>query len=401
MLAGLAAGWAAGQEAGVRTAIRQKMERALHGNILGYWYPHSIDGGNGGYRVGRTKGIVAQARMLWFFARMARSGHRKGEMLAAAEQGYRFLRDRLWDGRYGGFYWEVDAIGRRLHPGKHLYGQAFGLYALSEYYLASGKGEAKELASRLFALLDQRGHDGKYGGYRESFREDWAADTGAGIMSPPALKLMNTHLHLMEALAWYVRATGAAVARERLLELIGIETNAVVRKGVTACTDKYNADWTPRLEGSYGVVSYGHDLENVWMVMDAAEAAGISAHPYLELFRALWANALRFGYDGEKGGFYDTGPLGKPAERREKVWWVQAEAMVSALRMWRMTGERLYWDVFAKTWAFVDQRQIDWAGGEWHATILPDGSVRGAKADAWKAAYHTGRSMLECMQLLG
>jgi len=396
-------------------AIRQKMELALHSNITAFWYSKSIDNANGGHRIHfgpkgeplsggapATKGIVTQARMVWFFARMARTGHRKDEMLAAADHGFRFLRDRMWDQRHGGFYWEVDAAGtQKLKPKKHLYGQAFALYALSEYYLASGRGDVLSLANRQFDILERRAHDGRYGGYRESFKEDWTPDNEAGYMGDSSLKLMNTHLHLMEAFTTYLRASKSALAYGRLRELMDVQSNAVVRKNVPACTDKFNIDWTPRLDTpQYARVSYGHDLENVWLLMDAAEATGIPIQPFVDLFRELWLYSLQHGYDKDRGGFFDSGPIGKPADRKEKVWWVQAEVLVSALKMWKLTSDRRYWDVFEKTWQFVDQHQVDWQNGEWHATVLPDLSLRGDKANIWKAGYHNGRAMLECIQLL-
>jgi cellobiose epimerase len=394
-------------------AIKQKMEQALHSNITAFWYPNSIDKAHGGYTIHfgpkgeplaspGTKAIVTQARMVWFFARMARAGHRKNEMLAAADHGFRFLRDRMWDQRNGGFYWEVDATGtQKLKPKKHLYGQAFALYALSEFYLASGRGDVLSLANRQFDLLERKAHDNKYGGYRESFKEDWSPDSEPSYMGDPSLKLMNTHLHLMEALTTYLRASKSALAYGRLRELMDIQSNSVVRKNLPACTDKYNIDWTPRLDTpQYARVSYGHDLENVWLFMDAAEATGIPVQPFADLFRELWQYSLQHGYDKERGGFFDSGPIGKPADRKEKIWWVQSEVLVSALRMWKLTGDRKYWDVFEKTWQFVDRHQIDWQHGDWHATVLPDLSTRGDKANVWKAAYHNGRAMIECLQLL-
>lgn len=391
---------------------RQKMEKALRSNITDFWYPRTLDRTNGGYTIHAgpngepkgpgTKGIVTQARMVWFYAKLARTGYRKEDMLVAADIGFRFLRDRMWDRQHGGFYWEVDATGtQRIKPKKHLYGQAFALYALSELYLASGRGEVLSLANRLFDVLEKKAHDSKHGGYRESFKEDWTPDAEPGYMGDSSLKLMNTHLHLMEAMTWYVRASQSHAAYSRLRELIDIEASAVVRKHLPASTDKYNPDWSPRLEiPQYARVSYGHDLENVWLIMDALEAMGQPVQPFADLFRELWRYSLQYGYDSQQGGFYDSGPMGKPADRKEKVWWVQSEALVSALRMWKLTGDAKYWDVFEKTWNFVDRHQIDWANGEWHATVNPDLSVRGDKAGIWKAAYHNGRAMIECLQLL-
>jgi cellobiose epimerase len=79
---------------------------------------------------------------------------------------------------------------------------------------------------------------------------------------------------------------------------------------------------------------------------------------------------------------------------------VQSEVLVSALHMYRLTRDPLYWDVFEKTWAFVRAHQIDWDKGEWHEIIGEDLSPRGGKAHGWKAAYHNGRAMIEGITLL-
>jgi mannobiose 2-epimerase len=320
----------------------------------------------------------------------------------AADVGFRFLRDRMWDAEHGGFFWEVDPTGTKVVRGdKHLYGQAFGLYALSEYHLASGNTEARALANRLFALLESRAHDAEYGGYREFFARDWSAPPpGAnGYLGAPAdVKLMNTHLHLLEALTTYVRAGAPARARERLSELVAIESQAVIRKGWGASTDRHRRDWTPLVDDATRV-SYGHDLENIWLVVDALRALDQPTAPYHDLFRTVFDYALRHGYDEDAGGFFDSGLPGKPADRRAKIWWVQAEALVSALTMFELTREPQYVDVFARTWEFVNTRQTDWASGEWHEAVDPGGRPRaGNKAHPWKAGYHNGRALIEALE---
>ena len=392
-----------------------KLEKILKENIASFWLSRSLDLVNGGYTInfgprGEARGpgvkmIVSQARNVWLFSRMARAGYGGKEGLAAAELGYRFLKDKMWDHNNGGFYWEVDATGsRKLRSKKHLYGQAFGLYAISEYYLATKKREALDFAIQLFNLLEAKSHDKTYGGYIEFFNEDWSPPApddipymGGGLLG---LKLMNTHLHLLEALTTFYRASALPLARERLLELIAIESNTVVRKNLGACTDKYDRDWTPRLDRDYARVSYGHDIENVWLVMDACDAAGISNYPLLDVYRAQWDYSLKYGYDSEKGGFFYSGAFNQPADQRNKSWWVEAEALVSALYMYRITGEAKYLSVFEKTFEFVDRYQVDWENGEWHADVLPDGTTRGDKAQPWKAGYHQGRAMIECIGVL-
>jgi len=390
-----------------------RLEKNLKENIAGFWLEKSIDRERGGYVInfgprGEPKGpgtkmIVSQSRNLWLFARLARAGYGDRRHLEAAEHGYRFLREKMWDRQHGGFFWEVDATGnQQLKAGKHLYGQSFALYALSEYYLATQRKDVLDFAVEFFNLLESKSHDAKYGGYVEFFNADWTASARETpyLGGTPGLKLMNTHLHLMEALTTFYRASRLPLARERLLELITIQSNAVVRKTLGACTDKYDRDWTPRLEGENARVSYGHDLENIWLLIDACDAAGVPNHPLLDLHRALFDYSLKYGYDGERGGFYDSGAFNQPADRRTKVWWVEAEAVVSALYMHRLTGDPKYRKVFEQTYDFIEKYQVDWEHGEWHANISPEGKASGDKAHAWKAGYHQGRAMIECLAIL-
>ena len=410
----IARGAATPQDAATRLAATlPALEKNLGQNIVPFWFPRAVDREHGGYTIhygpkgepltGGTKAIVTQARTLWLASRLIRSQFAQPGLREAADAGFLFLRDRLWDTAYGGFFWEVDATGvKPLRANKHLYGQAFGLYALSEYYLASGNTEAIALANRLFELLELRAHDREYGGYRESFSRDWStppAGENSYLGAPPDLKLMNTHLHLMEALTTYVRTGAPALARERLAELVAVESQAVIRRGWAASSDRHRRDWTPVLEGAAARSSYGHDLENIWLIVDALRALNQPSAPYHDLFRAIFDYALRNGYDAAAGGFFDSGPPEQPADRRAKIWWVQAEALVSALTMYELTRDERYADVFLRTWQFVDRTQTDWANGEWHEAIEPDGRPRGGnKAHVWKAGYHNGRALIEAVE---
>ena len=236
------------------------------------------------------------------------------------------------------------------------------------------------------------------------FAADWspapAGDTPP-LGAPADLKLMNTHLHLLEAWATLLRATGDPVVRERLIELVHIETHAVVRVGWTAHTDRHHADWTPVLDAAAARVWYGHDIENIWLVADALDALNQPIAPYTEFFKAVFAYSKTHGWDEAKGGFYDSGPKGQAGDRRQKVWWTQAEVIVATLEMYRQTKDPAFLDVFEKTWRFIDTAQTDWANGEWFESIAPDGTPsRGPKGSPWKGGYHNGRALLQVLDRL-
>lgn len=393
---------------------RRQLERILTENIVPFWCSRALDLECGGYRLNHdirgewlgttNKSLVAQAGTLWFFSALARTPYGTAEHLEAARHGYAFLRDRLWDAEFGGFFWEVDPSGERVtKTDKHLYAQGSALYALSEYAAAASDVTALDLSRRLLRLFDERAHDATYGGYVESFRRDWtptSPDVKTCLGSEPSQKRMDTHLHLLKGMIPYYLATNDPLARERILELLLVQGNAVVRKTAGACTDCYRHDWTPILHGPHDLVRYGVDMANISQLMRACNALGIPIGPLLDLFRALFHYALRWGYDHKNGGFYDAGRLGAPADVRTKFFWVQSEALIIALEMYRLTQDPTYFHCFSKTLEWVVHRQVDWEHGEWFEVVSERGRPGGAKASMWKTGYHSGRAALLGLELV-
>lgn len=406
------------RRAGIAVAGRPEdtgplLHRLLHENCLAFWYPSCIDHDLGGYLLARDergrdggrgweRALVTQSRMLWFFSRLVAGGHGGPEHLEAAAHGFRFLRDRMLDQEHGGFLWSVDArSGRPVRDGKHLYGQAFALFALSRYAATSGDVEATAMARTLAHLVREKAHDAVHGGYGELFARDWTPWSGRerNYLSdvPAGTKRYNTHLHWFEALVEYVDLLGDGGARPWLVELADILTDKVIRHRYAAGTDAHFPDWTPMPD----VASYGHDVEAVWLLRDADRRTGVVGAERLDRHLALFATAMRWGWDETEGGFYWSGPLGAPARLRGKVWWVQAEALVAALWLYRETGREEYGACYLRLLDWIVNVQVDWANGEWHREIATNGRIIGDKADGWKAAYHNGRALMICIELIG
>ena len=328
-----------------------RLKENLTDNVLDFWFPRSVDDEHGGFLTSYDqqgefagnghKQVVTQARMVWLTARLAREGY-GDHYQDIADHGLDFLIEEMWDDRNGGFVWEVERDGTTSKPNKHLYGQSFGLYALSEYYRATEDERAAEYAHELVDLMDEHAKDDEHGGYVEYFTPDWEPitegqtyleniepdwspkESGDSVLDP-TLKLTNTHLHLMEGFTTYYEAFGTETGRRRLHELHDIVTNTVYRKTRGFCTDKYEPDWTPKLDDEeFRIVSYGHDLEGVWLTMESADALGLSTDLFRELYETLWDYSLEYGYDDEHGGFYFYGGFDEPASFRIKAWWYAA-----------------------------------------------------------------------------
>lgn len=404
-----------------------ELKQTLTENVLDFWFPRSIDDDHGGFITSYDKQgefadnghkqIVTQARMVWLTARLAHEGYGE-EYRDIADHGFVFLIEKMWDDDHGGFLWEVERDGTPSKSNKHLYGQSFALYALSEYYCTTEDERAADYAHELVDLIEEHAKDHQHGGYVEYFTPDWEPitegqtyleniepdwspkESGDSVLDP-TLKLTNTHLHLLEGFTTYYQVFGTTMGRHRLHELLNILTNTVYRKTRGFCTDKYEPDWTPKLsDEEFQIVSYGHDLEGVWLTMEAADALDVPTDIFMELYETLWDYSLEYGYDDEHGGFYFYGGFDEPASFRVKAWWVQAECMTSALRMFERTDNERYLDVFAETWKFINQYHVDEEYGEWHSGVNEDLQPVGRKGAVYKAAYHNGRALLECVQIL-
>jgi mannobiose 2-epimerase len=387
-------------------ALAAELRQELTTGILPWWLRHAVDERHGGF-VGLVdehdvahpeapKGAIATARLLWTFSAAHRAlgdpTHR-----AAAERALAFLRAHLLDAEHGGVYWMVEADGRVRDARKHVYAQAFAVYALAEHHRATGDARSLEEALALFALVERHAHDPVHGGYQEAFSHTWALldDVRLSAVDADERKSMNTHLHVLEAYTALLRVWPDARLRARLAALVALFVERIVdveRGHVIAFFDE---DWTPRSD----LVSYGHDIETSWLLLEACDVLGDAplrarVRPVsLAIAEAVRVEAL----DAAGGIFYERRP-GHPVET-DKEWWPQAEAIVGFANAWQETGDETYLRAAADTWAFVRGHVVDGARGEWRRRVARDGTPRPGheKAGPWKCSYHNGRACLELM----
>ncbi len=388
------------------------MRRILVDNVRSFWLRGTCgpDGDHGLHcdQYGRwsargRRRLVVHARALWFLARLIEHGDQAAEVTAAARRSFLLLAERFWDMRHGGFYWELnESAARPTMPDKHAYGQAQALYALSQYALATGCSRATDLARRTFELLEDRFHDTDQNGYLEQLRVDWTR-TAPGrldyLQTPSGLKTANTHLHLLEALTVYLRLSRDELAQRRLDELARIVGKLALHPVHATLVDRHERHWGPVVKGCPQVASYGHDLEIIHLLSAADRELGFPEGHRLDLYRRIFDHARRYGEDEALGGLWSSGPPGQTATDRRKIWWVQAEALLGMLELYRLTGEGEVIEAFLRTLSWVQQWQVDWSQGEWHAEVR-GGRAYGPKAGSWKGPYHNGRALIEGIEIL-
>lgn len=386
---------------------KANLQQELQDNILQFWIDRTVDAEHGGF-IGyidqqlqadnkADKGLVLHARILWTFA----AAHRvfpSAKYLEMAERAYDYLRNHFLDREHGGLFWMVDCLGRPSRDKKQVYGQAFVIYAFAEYYLATLNQEALDLAVDIYRLLEKYCWDPVYEGYIEALSRDWkqTSDLSLSDKDLNERKSMNTHLHVLEAYTNLYRVWTSPELRQSLSALIRVTLDHIIDPHSAHFRLFFDETW--QVKGQH--ISYGHDIEGSWLLVEAAEALG---EPHLlervkQTAVAMAEAVYAEGVDADGGLWNEAGPGGLTDANKD--WWPQAEAMVGFYNAYQMTADAKFRTAAAKSWEFIQKHLVDRTGGEWFWGIDQAGHpLPGVpKVSPWKCPYHNSRA---CLEMLG
>ncbi len=414
-----------------KRTISVEMRRVLDDEFK-MWYPLSIDTVDGGFFSdinykweldGRQdKMIVTQARHVWATSNAAMFYQKGNGLRKVAAHGVEFLKTKMWDQEFGGFYNLVDRRGTPITDGgqiiKEAYGNAFAIYGLAAYYKAWGDTNALNLAKEAFQWLEKHSYDPQYGGYFQFLSRDGTPFTEGYRSVPP--KDQNSTIHLLESFTELYSVWQDSTVKERLHSLLQI-----VRDAIT--TDKgymvlfFGRDWTPvsyrdsspEIRGrnyEFDHVSFGHDVETAYLMLEASDVLGINGDTTtLHVAKKMVDHVLANGWDTARGGVFDGGYYFKGDDkpkivRNTKEWWSQVEAFNSFLMMSELfpNDEHRYYEKFCIQWDYCKKYVIDNEHGGWYwggADIVPN-NRHSPKGSIWKCNYHTSRGLINCIKRL-
>jgi len=418
--------------------IVEQIEKSLKNELLDIWYPISLDTVYGGFLSDfsydwqpdgpQNKMLVTQTRHIWTTSE-ASMFYKENSYRRMAEHGFRFLRNKMWDNEYGGFYMlrdrKGDAIQGNNMNNKSAYGNAFAIYALSTYFMLSRDSSALNLAKKTFYWLEKQSHDPEFKGYFDNLKRDGSLpnmedpNMRRRYISNARWKDQNSSIHLLEAFTSLYKVWPDSLLRERLLELLFL-----IRDTITA--DKgylilfLKRDWTPISfrdssqavrEANYFIdhVSFGHDIETAYLMLEASHALRFeSDNKTLTIAKKMVDHALTNGWDKDNGGFYYQGYYFKNADsisiiNDKKIWWVQAEGLNALLLMAKLfQQDEKYYQAFEKQWQYINKYVIDHKHGEWYGEGLDKspGFEKSLKAYDWKVNYHNFRALVNCIKML-
>ncbi len=395
-------------------------------DVLPFWRCRTIDERQGGF-IGQMsndlriqedapKGLILNARILWSFSAFSRYTRDDGDR-DLARRAYDYLTGHFLDKQHGGYFWELDANGSVLDDKKKIYGQAFCIYALTEYYRTFDESPALEQAVQVFDLIEAHASDRQCGGYFEVMSRDWrpCEDMRLSDKDMNEKKSMNNHLHVLEGYTNLVRVSSEPRFADRLRDLIELFRRYIVNSERTHFRHFFDEAWTPRSD-SY---TFGHDIEGSWLLCEAAEVLAQRGHlalvsekqeqgqdalatsPTAEVQNVALKMAravLEEGLDKDGGLLYEgrDGRIINP----NKEWWPQAEAVVGFWNAWQLAGDNAFRDAAVRCWQFIKDKVVDLKHGEWFWCVRSDGTPDPAqpKVSAWKGPYHNGRCCLEIIR---
>jgi mannobiose 2-epimerase len=378
-------------------------ERELKGNILPFWLAKVRNAENGGFfgfidadmvvRKGAARGGLLTCRILWTFSAAYRR-YRDGCYLELATWAYRDLVDHFWDAEAGGFFWTIaEQGGAAKEAGKLVYLQVFGIYALAEYYRATGDKIALAKSIATYRLVERHARDPAHGGYFDALDRNWNRRAAAQHYAlGRAPKTVNSHMHILEAYTNLLRAWGDPNLQGSQCELLRV----LMQRFIDPCTYHSIPLMTEAWEPIGNAVSYGHDIELSWLILEAAVVLG-DAMLMAEVERVSLAVArvtIAEGVDADGGVISTGGPAGYTAT--DKEWWPQAEAAVGFFNAYQISGESRLFEASRRSWDYIEAKFVDRVHGDWIEKVRRDGTpIRRPKVTLWRCPYHSSRACME------
>ena len=372
----------------------------LYDDVIPFWQKFSIDYENGGFftcldRGGavfdRDKFIWLQSRQVWTFARMYNSVRKDDAWLKTALHGADFLEKHGRDPD-GNWFFSLDQSGQPLIQPYNIFSDCFAAMAFAQLYKATDEPRYRKIAVDTFHNIINRQHAPK-GKYEKSF-------PGTRPLKNFALPMIMCNL-VLELEHILVSDLVESTIDHGIRQVMEVFYQPDILNGVILENVLEDGSFSDSFEGR--LINPGHILEAMWFVMDLAHRR--KDQSLIEKTVKISLNVLKLGWDKTYGGiFYFMDVKGHPPQQLEwdqKLWWVHLEAMVAALKGYKLTGNNKMWDWFERLHIFTQERFPDPEFGEWYGYLNRRGEVLlPLKGGKWKGCFHVPRGLFQVLTIL-
>ena len=332
-----------------------------------------------------TRHLVSSTRFIFNYANaFLQTG--KPHYRAWAAHGLRYLEShhRMPQGHY---LWQRKA--EVIEDGRAMaYGHAFVILAAS-WAKRIGIDGADAMLESCWDFMEAQ--------FFEPAHTAYADERSADLLQLASYRGQNANMHTVEALIAAFEVTGEARYLDRADEVAHKFTIELAAAADGQVWEHYDSDWCH--DWTYNIdkpddlfkpwgFQPGHQVE--WAKLLLQLDAHRPAEWHLATAIPLYDTAMDWGWDSPHGGLvYGYAPDGGFADAT-KYFWVQAEAIATAWRLFTRTGEARYRDDYHRLWGWSWDHLIDHEHGAWYRIVTREGDwVEPFKSPAGKVDYHT------------
>jgi len=367
-------------------------------DILPYWTQHAIDHEDGAFithldrswnQVNGTEKYPSMISRHIFSYSVAYLFTGEEKYIKIASDAVDFLLEHAWDNKYGGWFDVLDKKGNPLETTKSSFIQFYANTGLAMYYFVTHDAKALQYIKKSIEIIESKRWDKTFGGYFNVLNQDLSVKSDDKTFTCGVVPVSGYLLYLYLAtreekyLHQAERAMNVSLAKMQdpeskwIIELFDREWNYKTRTG--------------SLERE---VNIGHNIETVWMFYRLYLLNG--KKEYLDSTKAITEKIFHWGFDKEKGAWYDAVGRLDPSIHGDTVyWWIQAYGNMFDLILYRMTNDKKYIEYFKKGAAFWNDYIIDKEFGATFQGVYPDGKIKDdKKGGRSKTSYHSMENSL-------
>ena len=362
--------------------------------ILNFYEPGVVDPKNGFYQCFKDNGdvydkhtrhLVSSTRFVFNYATAYRL-YNKEHYRDWALHGLNHLQDAHRQANKN-YAWEMHD-GQVTDGRAMAYGHAFVMLCAASC-MKAGIGKTAELISDTWDFLEEHFWDATHQAY--------ADERDATLDTLDSYRGQNANMHMCEALIAAWQATNEQRYLKRAFVLANRFAFELAEQSDGLIWEHYNVDW--QVDMQYNIdkpddlfkpwgFQPGHQVEWTKLLLQLNDAK--PNDQYVEKAAFLFDEAWRLGWDTEFGGLVYGFAPDKSFCDAHKYFWVHAEAIAAAWRLFKVTGKEHYLECYNKTWLWSWNHLIDHRYGAWYRIRHRDGSAYDdLKSPPGKTDYHT------------
>lgn len=371
----------------------QLYKSTLLDDVIPFWENNSIDYKNGGYFTCLdTKGniydtdkfIWLQGRQAWTFSMLYNRVEKNENWLKIAKNGIDFLKKHGKD-KAGNFYFSTTAEGKPLVKPYNIFSDCFAAMAFSQYAIASGDEEIKQLAIKTYHNILNR-KDNPKGIYEKT--TDVRPLKGFSL----PMILSNLVLELEDILPTEEVEKTIDFSINEVMEVFLDKKSGLIYEFVRpdgSREDSFNGR----------LLNPGHGIEAMWFMMDIALRRNDKSLMQKAIDTVL--KILDYSWDEKFGGIlYFMDAKGHPPQQLEwdqKLWWVHLESLVALAKAHQHNKNPEIKKWYNKVHNYSWKHFSDPKNGEWFGYLNRQGKVLlNLKGGKWKGCFHVPRAMYQC-----